>query len=276
MKIFFIIALFLSFLYSKDKIVTLNPALNEIVYALGLGQNVVANTHFSNYPESSKSVLKIGGYGNISLEKIIQLNPDFIISYLGDKKINDNLKNLNFKVYSYKTETLEDIKDTILSLGEIFSKQDVAKDLNKQIEDSLKLIENIITNQKILVVFTASQKLQNQIYVASNFVYFEDIIKRSSNINAYQSSIKSQPVLNIEKIIALNPDIIVLLAPYIEDENEKIAIIKSFETLKVNASENKNIYMINGEYASIPSHRVKYFIDDFREILEDVRAKKLQ
>ena len=276
MKIFFIIALFLSFLYSKDKIVTLNPALNEIVYALGLGQNVVANTHFSNYPESSKSVLKIGGYGNISLEKIIQLNPDFIISYLGDKKINDNLKNLNFKVYSYKTETLEDIKDTILSLGEIFSKQDVAKDLNKQIEDSLKLIENIFTNQKILVVFTASQKLQNQIYVASNFVYFEDIIKRSSNINAYQSSIKSQPVLNIEKIIALNPDIIVLLAPYIEDENEKIAIIKSFETLKVNASENKNIYMINGEYASIPSHRVKYFIDDFREILEDVRAKKLQ
>ena len=276
MKIFFIIALFLSFLYSKDKIVTLNPALNEIVYALGLGQNVVANTHFSYYPESSKSVLKIGGYGNISLEKIIQLNPDFIISYLGDKKINDNLKNLNFKVYSYKTETLEDIKDTILSLGEIFSKQDVAKDLNKQIEDSLKLIENIFTNQKILVVFTASQKLQNQIYVASNFVYFEDIIKRSSNINAYQSSIKSQPVLNIEKIIALNPDIIVLLAPYIEDENEKIAIIKSFETLKVNASENQNIYMINGEYASIPSHRVKYFIDDFREILEDVRAKKLQ
>lgn len=174
----------------------------------------------------------------------------------------------------YKTNSLENIKFTIKDLGEVFNKKEKAKNLNIQIENSLESLKNIIENQKILIVISPQSTLSNQIFVVGNFIYFEDIIKASNNINAYQSSLKSQPSINSEKLITLNPDIIILLAPYLKDYKEKDDMLNLWKKLPVNASKQENIYIIDDEYSGISSHRVKYLIDDFKGILEDVRAKK--
>jgi len=72
----------------------------------------------------------------------------------------------------------------------------------------------------------------------------------------------------------MNPDIIVLLAPFYEGKTKELEEIKElWAKLPINASKQDNIYAIDKEYAGIPSQRVKYFIDDFRKILENVRNK---
>lgn len=274
--IFFNIS-FLNILSANDRVITLSPAVNEIVFALGMGDNVVANTQFCDYPEISKSIEKVGGYGSVSLEKVIKLNPSVVVNQSYDTKLNQNLQKLGFKTLIYKSDNIEDIKYTIKSLGDEFSRQKEAEKLNNDIDKSLESLKNIIENQKILIVISPQNTLSNNIFVAGNFVYFEDIIKSSSNKNAYQSSLKSQPVINSEKIISLNPDIIILLAPFLENSTkEKKAMIRTWEKLPTNASKKENIYIIDKLYSGIPSHRVKFFIDDFKRILEDVRAKKLQ
>ncbi|QKF59319.1 ABC transporter substrate-binding protein [Aliarcobacter lanthieri] len=269
--------LFCTYLLSYERIITLSPSVNEIVYALDLGYKVVANTEFCDYPQESKKVQKVGGYGNVSLEKVVLLNPDIIITHDFDEKLNKNLEKLGFELKVYSTKTMKDIQYTITDLGEVFEQKKKANELNNKINEALNSLKNIVTNQKILIVISPQNTLSNQIYVAGNYVYFEDIIKQSQNENAYFSNSKAQPVLNTEKIIKLNPDIIVLLSPFLEDKkNEEEKIIKLWETLPINASKNKNIYSISKEYAGIPSNRVEYFIEDFKKILEDVRDKKLQ
>ncbi|TLT06294.1 iron ABC transporter substrate-binding protein [Aliarcobacter thereius] len=275
-KILYSFLFFSTFIFANERIITLSPAINEIVFALGSGDKVIANTQYCDFPQESKNVPKIGGYGNVSLEKIIKLNPSVIINQSYDTKLNQDLKALGFKSLVYKTDDLKDIKFTISDLGKKFDKNLEAENLIKDIDKSLNNLENIIENQKILIVISPQNTLSNQIYVAGNFVYFEDIIKKSKNTNAYNSSLKSQPVVNSEKIITMNPDIIILLAPYLEKElKSKEDMIKMWKKLPVNASEKSNIYIIDKEYSGIPSHRVKNFIDDFKDILEDVKNKKL-
>ena len=267
---------FFGTLSANERIITLSPAINEIVFALGLGDKVIANTDFCDFPIESKKIEKVGGYGSVSLEKVLKLNPSIVINQSYDKKLNQDLSSLGFKTLVYNSNNIEDIEFTIRDLGDKFDKNIEAKKLNDDIENSLKSIENIIKNQKILIVISPQNTLSSQIYVAGNFVYFEDIIKKSQNQNAYQSSLKSQPVINSEKIISLNPDIIVLLAPFLENEETKQEDMKKmWEKLPINASKQKNIYIIDKLYSGIPSHRVKNLIDDFKEILENVRAKKL-
>lgn len=273
--IFFNIS-FLNILSANEKIITLSPAVNEIVFALGMGDNVIANTQFCDYPEISKSIEKVGGYGSVSLEKVVNLNPSIIINQNYDKKLNSSLNALGFKTLVYKTDSLDDIKFAIKDLGDVFNKQNEAKILNTNIENSLKNIENIVENQKILIVISPQDTLSNQIYVTNNYIYFEDIIKKSGNKNAYQSSLKSQPAINSEKLILLNPDIIILLAPYLKSDKQKDDMLNLWKNLPVNASKKDNIYIIDKTYSGISSHRVQYLIDDFRKILEDVRTKKLQ
>lgn len=276
-KLFLIILLSIN-LFSKElRIVTLSPTVNEIVFALGEGENVVANTKFCDFPSESKKVLKIGSYNNISLEKILQLKPTVVVSQDYDEKLISNLKALDIKVKLYKTSTMEDIKSSIEDLGEFFDKTEVAKKLNQDIDEALKNLENIVINQKILIVFGSQKSLSNDIYVSSNYLYFEDIIKASGNFNAYNSTSKAQPVLNAEKIIGINPDIIVILASNLESNTkEQENLINLWKSLPINASKNGDIYTIDKLYAGIPSNRIALFIRDFKKILEDVRDKKLQ
>ena len=274
MKKFLFILIFCINLLGEERIVTLSPSINEIVYALGEGQNVVANTKHCDFPEESKSVPKIGGYNDISLEKILDVKPTIVIGQDYDENLTKNLQALNIKVLSYKTKTIENIKNTISELGILFKKEEKSKELVDGINNSLDSLKSIVENKKILIVISPKDSLSNQIYVTGNFLYFEDIIKASGNKNAYNSSNSAQPVVNTEKIINMNPDIIVLLAPFYEGKTKELEEIKElWAKLPINASRQNNIYAIDKEYAGIPSQRVKYFIDDFRKILENVRNK---
>ncbi|WP_419766833.1 ABC transporter substrate-binding protein [Arcobacter sp.] len=261
-------------LYSQERIVTLTPSINEIVYALGVGKDVVANTRYCDFPKESKKVKKVGGYASISLEKILLVNPSVVIAQNYDEKLLSNLKRLNIKTLSFKTDSIKDINNTIFSLGNYFDKQEKAKELISNINNSLASLKEIIKDKKILIVISPKKTLSNQIYVSGNYLYFEDIIKASGNVNAFQSKSKAQPVVNTEKIIKMNPDIIVLLAPFFEGKTKELEEVKKlWLDLPINAAKNKNVYTVDKLYAGIPSQRVVYFIQDFKKILENVRDK---
>ena len=277
MKFFLFILIFCVNLLGSERIVTLSPSINEIVFALGVGENVVANTKHCDFPEESKSVPKIGGYNNISLEKVLELKPTVVIGQDYDEKLNSNLKALGIKTLIYKTNTISSIKNTILELGEFFQKEEKAKELVSNINTALSSLNSIIENKKVLIVISPKKSLSNQIYVTGNFLYFEDIIKASGNQNAYNSENPAQPVVNTEKIINMNPDIIVLLAPFLDGKlDEQKEIINAWKQLPINASKDDNIYAVDKLYAGIPSQRVEFFIKDFKKILENVRNKRLQ
>ena len=273
-KTVLILLLFSISLFGEHRVVTLSPSINEVVYALGVGDKVVANTQYCTYPEETKNVPKIGGYATVSLEKILKAKPTVVLGQNYDQKLLNNLKSLGIKTLVFKTTTLDDIKNSIEVLGDYFDKKEKAKQLIQSINNSLLNIDNIVENKKILLVVGPRKTLSNQIYITGNHVYFEDVIKASGNKNAYFSKSKMQPVVNTEKIINMNPDIIVLLSPYLggKDKEQK-DLLALWQTLPVNASQNKDIYIIDKEYAGIPSNRVVYFIKDFKKILEDVRSK---
>ena len=271
------ILLFCINLLGAERIVTLSPSVNEIIFALGEGENIVANTQHSDFPLESKSIKKIGGYNSISLEKILKVNPTVVVGQDYDEKLNSNLKALGITTLSYKTNTISLIKNTINELGIFFKQEEKAKELNTNIDNAMVSVAGIVKDKKILIIISPKDSLSNQIFVSGNHIYFEDVILASGNKNAYFSNSTAQPVVNTEKIIGMNPDIIILLAPFLEDDlKAQTKLINTWKELPVNASKDDNIYTIDKLYAGIPSHRVEYFIKDYRKILENVRNKQLQ
>ncbi|WP_320034131.1 ABC transporter substrate-binding protein [Halarcobacter sp.] len=274
MKKFLFVLGLISNLIAGERIVALSPSLNEIVFALGSGKDIVANTLHSDYPEESKNILKVGGYSTISLEKILLSKPTLVFTQDYDEKLLKNLESLNLNYYSFKTDNLESIQNTILKIGNILNKQSRAEAIIEEINTNLDSLKNIIKDKKIMVVISPRLDLNRSVYISGNNLYFNDIIKYSGNKNAYQSKSKSQPVVNIEKIINMNPDIVVLLAPFMHSQSlTKEQLKSSWKKLPINASKSDNIYVIDKDYAGIPSNRVNYFIQDFKKILENVKHK---
>jgi iron complex transport system substrate-binding protein len=187
-------------------------------------------------------------------------------------KLSKQLNRLGIKTKYIKIDKLDNIKLSILQLGKILNKEDKAKEIITSINNKLKKIKNITKNKKILFVIGENLSLEKRIFVAGNNLYFDDIIKESGNINAFQSKYMGQPILNYENIIAYNADIVILLAHARESKGlSKNDLLKPWKNIPISASKTNSIYIIDKEYAGIPSNRLIYFLDDFKDILNNFK-----
>jgi len=271
-EIFIIISISL-FLGASERIVALSPAINEIIYALGLGSEIVGNTEYCNYPKESISIAKVGGYFSPSLEKIIALKPSIVIMQKNNYRVSKRLKQLGVDTEIVNIDTINNIRDSILGLGTRLKEEKNAKKIVEQINQGIESIKGIVKNRKILIVIGHNTSLK-RVFVAGQNLYFNDIINESGNQNAFKSTRKGQPILNIENIIATNPDIVILLAHNMRENHViRTDLIEPWLKLPIKASKSNSIYIIDKEYSGIPSDRLVLFLRDFREILRNYREK---
>jgi len=271
-SIFFLL-LFSTLIYANERIVALSPAVNEILYALGEGENIVGNTTYATYPKESIKKPKVGGYFSVSLEKIVVLKPTLVLMQKNNLGLKPKLEKLGIKTEYIKISSLSDIKDGINKIASLTQKEDRAKKLVDSIDDAIKSTQNIVKNRKILIVFGRQFDLKREIFVSGNGIYFADIIKSSGNKNAYDENSTKQPTLSYEGILACNPDIIYILAHTISNDEDIQQLKEPWLKLPVTAAKSKTIYVTTKKYAGMPSHRVAKFIKDFKEVLEDAKSR---
>jgi iron complex transport system substrate-binding protein len=265
-------------MWAEERIIPLAPAVNEILYALDKGENIVGNTTYATYPKESQTKPKVGGYFSVSLEKIVALKPSLVLMQKNNLSLKPKLEKLGIKTEFIKISSLKDIKDGIQKIATLTQSEDKAIEIVKSIDKAVKKSQGILKDKKILIVFGRQFDLKKEVYVSGNNIYFADIIKASGNKNAYEENSTKQPTLSYEGILACNPDIIYILSHTVTKQEDAKKMIKPWLELPVTASKAKTIYVTTKKYAGMPSQRVVYFIQDFKEVLEDAKSKlsKLQ
>ena len=105
-------------------IVSLWPHLTELLFDLGVGHTVVGTVDFSDYPNSAKSIPRIGDASALNLERIIQMKPDLVIAWLsgGSFQSVERLIGLGLKVYVNEIRTPRDIASSAEKLGVLVGK----------------------------------------------------------------------------------------------------------------------------------------------------------
>jgi len=259
-------------LSAQERIVALSPAINEILFALGKGSEVVGNTTYATYPEAAKKIPKVGGYFSVSLEKILALKPTLVLMQKNNLSLKPKLERLGIKTALVKISSLHDLEEGIVKIGKLTHTEPKAKQIVSQIETSLQELKGILKDKKILIVFGANYDLNREIFVSGNNLYFADIIRASGNQNAFNEQSNKQPMLSLEGILALNPDIVYILAHRVHAKKTE-ALITPWLKLPITAGRAKIVYVTTEKYAGMPSQRVVLFIHDFKEILQDAKRK---
>jgi len=273
MRVLFFLLFFFTSLFAQ-RIITLSPAVNEIVFALGKGADVVANTEYCTFPPASKSLPKVGGYYNISLEKVLALRPSLVILEKNNLSLVPKFKKLGIKTLAISTVSLPILFESFTKIGAKIGATQEAKKLIDSVQSALFKTQNILKDKKILVVFGSHLNLQKQVYVSGNHLYFADIIRASGNQNAFKGKSTKQPALSYEGLIATNPDIIIILAPFAKEQHRSIkSIVNPWLAMPITAAKKQCIYVIDKAYAGIPSDRVRLFIKDFEGALRDAKNR---
>ncbi|MEA2028147.1 MAG: helical backbone metal receptor [Campylobacterota bacterium] len=255
-------------LQAKERIVALSPVINELVFAMDRGDRVVANTQYASYPPQSRDIAKVGGFFDVSFEAILKAKPTLVIMQHNNRKLQKRLKSFGIASAVIKVDRLQSIKEAIVTIGGLVDNSSKARQIVDSMDAKLQSVANIVKNKKILMVIGESLNLHKGIFIVGHDLYLNDIITASGNSNAFGSKLIKQPVLNYENIIATEADIVIVLAPYQKHSPETIK--KAWLSVPIPAAQKGNIFIIDKEYAGIPSDRLVFFLKDFREILKRV------
>jgi iron complex transport system substrate-binding protein len=268
MRLIVLIMLLLSTLGATERIVTLSPAISEIVFGLGRGSEVVGVSRYASWPEAVQQLPKVGGYFNPSLEKILSLKPTLVIGHAQHGELLGQLERLGVRVLRLELSRIETIEKSILRLGTLLERPERASELVAAIDGAISGAAQLKQSEKVLIVFGLRRDLTKQIYVAGHDLYFEEILGYCGAQNAYSDPYAAQPVLGIEGLISTNPDqVIIFYSPGTDGDVDREAILQQWYALPIRAAQTKKVHIVQKDYMNIPSQRVAQSITTICEVL---------
>ena len=237
------------------RIVSLAPGITETLYELGLDDKIVGVTSYCNWPPRARQKPRIGGFTNPSIEKIVSLKPDLIIATAdgNGKDTVNQLERIGLAVYVTNPSDTDRILKSILHIGEITDKINVA---GKLVEKLQKRLDNIATQtqnkRKPRVFFQIGLE---PVITAGRGTLISEAIGIAGGINIAGNDAARYPRYSAEGIMAGSPDII-LFAPMSNDK--EFEAVKSYwqKLAQIPAIKNNKIYLIDTDLISRASPRI--------------------
>jgi iron complex transport system substrate-binding protein len=222
-KLFIIIALILGISHVSSaaepasppkRIVSLAPSMTEILYALGLGDNIVGVTTFCDYPEEAKKKPKIGGMSNPSLEAVLTLKPDIVVLTTdgNPREFEERLVSLKIKTFVFQARRLAELPRGIRELGRALGIKEQAGKLAQEIEDGIERIKKTSlasrpssVKRKLLFIVWPEPLI-----VAGPGTVIDDAITLLGDENIAAGAQAAYPKYSIEEVIHQAPDVIII------------------------------------------------------------------
>ncbi|MFA5275634.1 MAG: cobalamin-binding protein [Candidatus Omnitrophota bacterium] len=247
-KTFLIIALALIFcqgyspLYAKARYISLAPATTEILFALGLDEEIIGISTYCNYPERTQYKPKVGSFSSPNIEKILSLNPDYIFcTGLEQAPVVEELKRLKLNVYVSNPSSMVELFSSVDDMGKITGKNEEAARLIKKMKDDIAEVTvkvKLIPEEKRIKVFV--EIWHEPLMTAGKGSLLDEMITLAGGVNIAHQVKRPYCNFSAEKVVSLNPDCIILA--YMDKESPLKLVEARFGWNNIAAVKSKKVF----------------------------------
>ena len=137
------------------KIISVVPSQTELLFDLGLQDEVIGITKFCIHPDEwFKTKTRIGGTKKLDIEKIFQLQPDIIFANKEENERTDiEVLKAHFPVWISDIKDLKSANEMILSIGEITGKEQKALNIVSDIRNQFDSLHFSMIKQCIYLIW---------------------------------------------------------------------------------------------------------------------------
>lgn len=194
------------------RIVSLLPAVTEILFAVGAGNQIVGVTEYCNYPEKTASKTKVGGFSGatVSIERIALLKTDLVIvSQDMHFRVIPLLERLAIPVFAVEPRSFADIFKTIADLGKLSGHDGEAAAVIDGMKDKMKAAALIWQGKPLVSVYWEVD--YRPLITTGGNTFISEAISLAGGRNIFADLAQSWPQVSAEQVLMRQPDW--LLAP---------------------------------------------------------------
>ncbi|MSN96857.1 ABC transporter substrate-binding protein [Campylobacter sp. FMV-PI01] len=231
----FLILFLVNFCFAKGVIV-LDPACVEIFYMLNAEDKIaaIAKTQSSEiWPqEKIKFLPSVGTYVKPNLEKIIEIQPDMVLTGFHSKEIIDDLERFGIKYIEIKSNKLSDIYKNIQTIANLTNKKNEGQKLIDDLKNRLNSLDLSKVQGKKAVFFYMGTNLM----ALGKDTLVGDIFEFMKIDNVAKNLSGKTPIVTSEYLLEQDLDYILFVGNSLEDllkQNPVLRHTKAYKNGKI-------------------------------------------
>jgi cobalamin transport system substrate-binding protein len=257
-----------------QRIVSLIPAVTEMIFATGRGARVVGVSDYDKYPPEVSGLTKVGGLLDPSVERILGLKPDLVVVYNTQVELKQRLERADIPYFSYQHRALADVTMTVRAIGARIGSIDRADTLAAQMERSIAAIRESVANlphPRTMLVFERDASSLRNISASAGYGFLHDMLEAAGGEDLFGDIKRESVQATTEMILARKPDVIIELRYGANVVKDPAHELQTWNTLSsVPAVKNHRIYLLTGDEFVVPGPRV---VDAIRRIAETLHPR---
>ncbi|MEM8882643.1 MAG: helical backbone metal receptor [Planctomycetota bacterium] len=203
-----------------ERVVSLLPAWTAIIERLGCGDRLVA---CSEYCEPSRELPRIDWRSARAAEQVARLDPDLVVKQLPrapHDPLQSALASLGLAVQSLPSETVADVRAAITGLADALGESERGRALVATFDARLAAATARVRSKprpRVLFLYTRKAGAIADVGAAGPNTFIDELITMAGGTNALAAADEPYVQLDQERLVRLEPDVIIDVLPSEED-----------------------------------------------------------
>ncbi|KUO51627.1 MAG: hypothetical protein APF76_13360 [Desulfitibacter sp. BRH_c19] len=244
-----------------QRVISLTPAVTEILFELELGDKVMGVTEYCTFPEEALSKPKMGGFEDPNIELVVDAEPDIVFVAAGiQTELIERLEELGITVFCLDAASVDQVIKNISMVGDIMGVPEITKSLTDEMQEKVDYIVDKVKDQEKPVVFF--EVWDEPLMSAGPGTFIDSIINLAGGSNLAGDADTQFPQLSMEILFERDPDV------YIANDFHKKGDIMTrpgYETLK--AIKTERVYTLNDDLVTLPGPRIVLGLEEVAKII---------
>ena len=257
---------------AAKRIISLVPALTEMLFAIGAGPQIIAVSSFDDFPAEVKSLPRVGALLDPDTERILALRPDLVITYGSQTQLAAQLTQAGTRMFSYRHGGIATVLETMRDLGEATGHQAEAQRSVREIQARLEQVRSRVQGRRrprVLLVFERQPRTLRQLYASGGRGFLHEMLVAAGGENVFADVDRESVSPSQETLLSRAPDVIIevratglLAASEVAQEQNVWSALTTIPAVR-----NRRVHLLNDDYLVVPGPRVALATEAFARAL---------
>lgn len=192
-----------------QRVVTLSPALAELVFAAGAGRRLVGTVAYSDYPPDARRVPRVGNAFSVNMEALLALHPGLVLAWGGGTPPAQvrRMRSLGLQVAVLQSERLKDVARHLRLIGRLAGTAGVAARAAHAYSHRLHKLHRKYAHRAPVPVFY--QVSLQPLYTVGGPQIITRVLRLCGARNVFAGLPEPAPRVSLEAVLAADPQAIV-------------------------------------------------------------------